>query len=84
MNVHDQMCNVVMKYVPMGPVHSGQVEFSQGNELSHDVSAGVIVSNRSLVLQRVRRNQSGTFTCHAENAEDAASSNEVELRVKCE
>ena len=56
----------------------------QDNELSHDVSAGVIVSNRSLVLQRVRRTHSGTFTCHAENAEDAASSNGVELKVKCE
>ena len=59
-------------------------EFSQNNELSHDLSSGVIVSNRSLVMQRVRRTQSGTFTCHAENAEDAASSNGVELKVKCE
>ncbi len=57
--------------------------FSQGTPLRHDVSSGVIVSNQSLVLQRVDRTSSGTYTCHGGNAEGDSVSNGVLLRVKC-
>jgi len=50
----------------------------------HDVSSGVIVSNRTLVVQRVRRGHSGHFVCSAENSEGRSESNPIELKIKCE
>ncbi|CAL4113126.1 unnamed protein product, partial [Meganyctiphanes norvegica] len=53
-----------------------------GEELLHNVKAGVILSNMSLVLQRVSRNFSGTFTCTATNNQGQGSSNGLQLSVK--
>ncbi|KAK8379248.1 hypothetical protein O3P69_019235 [Scylla paramamosain] len=51
-------------------------------ELAHNVSAGVIQSNQSLVLQKVGRVSSGLYTCKAINLHGTGSSNAVQLSVK--
>ncbi|XP_042217208.1 uncharacterized protein LOC121862887 isoform X2 [Homarus americanus] len=56
--------------------------FHNGDELSHNVSAGIILSNQSLVLQRVTRRSSGQYTCSATNLHGLGSSNAVQLSVK--
>lgn len=40
----------------------------EGKELHTNTSAGVIVSNQSLVLQRVQRRNRGRYTCSGEFA----------------
>nr|XP_027215989.1 nephrin-like [Penaeus vannamei] len=56
--------------------------FQNGQELHHNVTAGVILSNPSLVLQRVTRKSSGHYTCRAINLNGEASSNAIQLSVK--
>ena len=56
----------------------------QGQELQHNVSAGIIISNQSLVLQHVSKNLSGVFQCQASNIEGDGESNTLTLTVKCE
>ncbi|XP_047501225.1 nephrin-like [Penaeus chinensis] len=51
-------------------------------ELHHNVSAGVIISNQSLVLQRVTRAATGNYYCVASNVEGDGKSNPILLRVK--
>ncbi|XP_050734687.1 uncharacterized protein LOC127007559 [Eriocheir sinensis] len=50
--------------------------------LGHNVSAGIIVSNQSLVLQRVVRAQAGRYSCLAHNAVGTSASNTLRLDVK--
>lgn len=57
---------------------------SQGEEITHNVSAGIIQSNQSLVLQRLTKTSSGQYTCAASNTHGRSSSNAVQLSVKCE
>ncbi|XP_047494620.1 neural cell adhesion molecule 1-A-like [Penaeus chinensis] len=56
--------------------------FQNGQELHHNITAGVILSNQSLVLQGVTRKSSGLYTCRAINMNGEASSNAVQLSVK--
>ncbi len=56
----------------------------QGKPLRQDVSSGVILSNQTLVIQRVRRTHAGALFCRADNVEGAGKSNRVDLRIKCE
>lgn len=53
-----------------------------GSSLHHDVSSGIIISNQSLVVQRVTRSDAGQYTCHVFNVEGEGVSNEVSLAVK--
>ena len=57
--------------------------YFQDKKLADDIANGIIVSNRSLVLQRVTKKAAGIFTCQATNAEGYSTSNELQLNVKC-
>ncbi|CAN8005193.1 unnamed protein product, partial [Ixodes hexagonus] len=54
----------------------------ENREVSTNMSAGVIVSNQSLVLQKVRRSRRGRYTCVAVNREGRGTSNTFALRIK--
>ncbi|XP_065086587.1 hemicentin-1-like [Ochlerotatus camptorhynchus] len=56
--------------------------YHNGNELHHNVTAGIILSDHSLALQGVSRNLAGDYTCMAANTEGRGTSKEVELRVR--
>ncbi|XP_063887352.1 hemicentin-2-like [Scylla paramamosain] len=50
--------------------------------LVHNVTAGIITSNQSLVLQRVMRQQAGLYSCIAKNDIGEGVSNYLRLDVK--
>ncbi|ODN02743.1 Nephrin [Orchesella cincta] len=52
-----------------------------GQTVQHNASAGIIMSNQSLVLQKVKRASGGTYVCTATNIEGEGRSNPVELSV---
>ncbi|XP_037780317.1 nephrin-like [Penaeus monodon] len=52
------------------------------DHLAPNTTAGVIVSNMSLVLQRVGRYSSGAYTCRATNSEGKGVSRPIVLDVK--
>ncbi|KAK4294521.1 hypothetical protein Pmani_032863, partial [Petrolisthes manimaculis] len=54
----------------------------EDDELQHNVTGGIIISNQSLVLQRVSRTASGNYYCVASNIEGDGKSNPVQLSVK--
>ncbi|XP_017046472.1 hemicentin-1 isoform X1 [Drosophila ficusphila] len=56
--------------------------FHNGKELQHNISAGVILSDQSLVLQSVSRASAGDYTCLAVNSEGKGPSNPVTLRIR--
>ena len=51
--------------------------------LHQNSSAGVIMSNQSLVLQRIDRQTAGVYTCLASNIEGQGESDALQLPVKC-
>ncbi|XP_047114831.1 neural cell adhesion molecule 2 isoform X1 [Schistocerca piceifrons] len=55
--------------------------FHNGREMHHNVTAGIILSDQSLVLQGVTRLSAGDYTCLAANTEGKGTSNPVTLRV---
>nr|XP_031846620.1 uncharacterized protein LOC116433066 [Nomia melanderi] len=50
-------------------------------ELHYNVTAGIVLSDHSLVLQSITRESAGRYTCMAANVEGRASSNVVNLQV---
>ncbi|XP_042912994.1 protein turtle homolog B isoform X2 [Parasteatoda tepidariorum] len=54
----------------------------EGYPLYGNTTAGIIVSNHSLVLQRVRKEHRGSYQCIAVNTEGEGRSDEVMLKVK--
>lgn len=58
--------------------------FPQGAGLEANKSAGLIISDHSLVLQKVRRGSAGVYMCAAQNREGKGVSNNVKLNVMCE
>ncbi|XP_063586991.1 nephrin-like [Penaeus indicus] len=70
-------CNIVAN----PKVHKVQW-YHNGDEITHNVSAGVILSNQSLVLQQVTKRSSGQYTCKAANFHGSSGSNAVQLSVK--
>lgn len=55
----------------------------QGSTLVHNVSAGVVMSENSVALQRVTRARSGRYQCSASNVEGDAISNNITIQIKC-
>ena len=55
----------------------------QGEELNYSLEDGIIISNQSLVLQKVTRKEGGFYQCHATNQEGQGSSQTVKLPIKC-
>ncbi|XP_028968200.1 hemicentin-1-like [Galendromus occidentalis] len=53
-----------------------------GREVQTNLSAGVIISGQSLVLQKVDRHSRGRYTCHATNGQGPGESNAVTLKVR--
>ncbi|CAL1288955.1 unnamed protein product, partial [Larinioides sclopetarius] len=54
----------------------------EGRELHTNVSAGLIISNQSLVLQRVQRTNRGHYTCSASNSEGIGESKPLYLSIQ--
>ena len=59
------------------------VEMFQDTPLHHNSAEGVILTNRSLVLQGIDRTRSGGYTCQALNAVGSGQSQNIKLDVKC-
>ncbi|KAK8394371.1 hypothetical protein O3P69_006517 [Scylla paramamosain] len=55
-----------------------------GQLLQHNITAGIIVSNQSLVLQKVSRKHGGRYSCSASNIEGDGVSEAVNLDIKCD
>ena len=53
----------------------------QGNVLQQNPRAGVIMSNMSLVLQRLTRHRSGHYVCRVANSEGENVSNPIRLSI---
>ncbi|XP_022239703.1 synaptogenesis protein syg-2-like isoform X2 [Limulus polyphemus] len=54
----------------------------EGREVQINTTAGIIISNQTLVLQHVKRTGKGRYTCSAANSEGRGASNTVFLRVQ--
>lgn len=55
----------------------------EGRPLMNDPLSGVLLTNLSLVMQRVRREHRGYYQCVSSNEEGIAASNKVFLNVHC-
>nr|XP_012222068.1 PREDICTED: hemicentin-1-like isoform X2 [Linepithema humile] len=55
--------------------------FHEEEELRHNATAGVVLSDHSLVLQSITRESAGGYTCMATNVEGRTKSNVVNLEV---
>lgn len=55
----------------------------QSEQVMHNQNNGVIISNHSLVLQKVTRSQAGSYTCEASNVEGDEVSNPVAITIMC-
>lgn len=61
----------------------GYPKYLQGLPVTQNVSWGIIISTRSLVLQRVGRVHSGFYACAAANDRGETQSALVNLRIRC-
>jgi len=55
----------------------------QKKELKNNSTAGVILSDVSLILQGLTRYSAGDYTCLAVNSEGKTESNSVSLQIMC-
>ena len=59
------------------------ISLSQGIQLSHSPEQGIIFTNISLVLQRIRQRQAGHYMCESSNRVGKGRSEDIVLDVKC-
>ena len=55
----------------------------QNVSIVQDLNKGILISDRSLVLQKVKRTQAGNYTCIASNLEGDAASNPLNVQIMC-
>ncbi|XP_061930553.1 hemicentin-2 isoform X2 [Apis cerana] len=55
--------------------------FKDGRELKNNATAGIVLSDHSLVLQRITRYSAGDYTCLVANSEGKTASNPVTLQI---
>nr|XP_031831154.1 hemicentin-1-like isoform X2 [Nomia melanderi] len=55
--------------------------FKDGKELKNNATAGIVLSDYSLVLQGITRYSAGDYTCLAANSEGRTESNPVKLQI---
>ncbi|KAJ1528326.1 hypothetical protein ONE63_006747 [Megalurothrips usitatus] len=58
------------------------VWYHDGQEIAHNQTGGVILSDRSLVLRGISRAAAGSYTCLAANSQGKSGSNVVQLSVQ--
>jgi len=56
----------------------------QEDLVTQNLKAGILVSDKNLVLQRVHRTSAGNYTCTVTNEMGTTSSKPAELSVRCE
>lgn len=66
-----------------GVINMHNCDGEQGQAVTQNVSWGVIISTRSLVLQRVARVHAGNYGCAAANDRGENQSDFVPLRIHC-
>ncbi|XP_017879880.1 hemicentin-1-like [Ceratina calcarata] len=57
------------------------VWFKDGKELKNNATAGIVLSDQSLILRRITRYSAGDYTCLAANNEGKTTSNPVNLQI---
>lgn len=65
------------------PSVSTIVWLRDGQLLQSRPRSGLLLANRSLVLQQVRRDQAGAYSCRAQNTLGATTSNPFQLQINC-
>lgn len=84
LSVNVFFCVVTEKHSPFTITSANTtVLLLQGVEMHQNVSAGIILTDQSLVLQSVTRASAGDYTCLAANTEGKGTSNPVTLRIRC-
>ncbi|XP_050733461.1 uncharacterized protein LOC127007024 [Eriocheir sinensis] len=68
--------------ITANPPYKRVIWYHNGAVVAHNQTSGVIVSGQSLVLQHLRREHAGTYTCGATNHEGHNTSNAVILPIK--
>ncbi|XP_068231364.1 neural cell adhesion molecule 2-like [Palaemon carinicauda] len=62
---------------------ASHVSWRHNNDvLVHNVTSGIIISSKSLVLKNVTRSQAGSYSCHAHNVIGDGASNTLRLDIK--
>ncbi|MPC09082.1 Cell adhesion molecule 1 [Portunus trituberculatus] len=69
-------------FVKANPRTYKMVWLHESEELRHNPSRGVLISNQTLVLQHVTRASSGNYYCVASNIQGDGHSNPLRLKVK--
>lgn len=57
--------------------------YPQGIALVQNATAGIVMSSQNLVLQKIKRENGGNYTCLASNDRGETTSSVVPLRVQC-
>ena len=58
-------------------------QYFQNRTIEQDISKGILISGNSLVLQKIRREQAGNYSCYASNLEGDTQSKYIQIQVKC-